>query len=66
MTEFQNSKQLAFDLILDYNLVLNAINLRLGVYLCGSGFPAAIKRFWIQSGFFSWLESHSHEKLMLC
>ncbi len=32
-------------------------------YPCGSGFPAAIKR--IYSDFLSWLESHSHEQLVL-
>jgi hypothetical protein len=34
-------------------------------YPCGSGFPAAIKRLRIYSDFLSWLESHSHEQLML-
>jgi hypothetical protein len=37
----------------------NIISLMLG----GSGFPAAIK--WIYSDFLSWLESHSHEQLVL-
>jgi hypothetical protein len=33
-------------------------------YLCGSGFPAAIKRLRIYSDFLSWLETHSHEQMV--
>jgi hypothetical protein len=43
-----------------YNVI---IALKAWSYLCGSGFPAAIK--WIYSDFLSWLESHSHEQLVL-